>query len=227
MFGILKKRTIQSLKIKSILRGSEENVRKKVRIVVIDDDPMRNIFQSLKSWGYDSASFLPIITDVRDVEQADIVVIDIKDVGAKLEEFSKNKREGLAVVDIIKAQYPMKKVLVYSAAMAEYENDVTVRKVADGYFHRDDEPVTICKKLNKAISEMFDPVCIWSVIRARLEKASISQKDIEIAESQYVKLVESKRDLTAENLTGKTWRKLLPLVEDVLTVVKICCALAV
>jgi hypothetical protein len=90
-----------------------EHLKRKLKILFIDDDSDFNIVKILKSSGWSKTSSIVDVKNLNmsSVKDSDILFIDIRGVGKAMN----LQGEGLDLALIIKQRYPEKKVVIYSA----------------------------------------------------------------------------------------------------------------
>ena len=173
-----------------------QNEKKRVRIAVIDNEQVDNMVSNLRAAGYGDVSALKNISGLEEVEKYDLILIDVKGIGLKFLRGTKSASlEGLAMAREIKRQYPLKKVVVFSAGLQEYEDNYILHNIVDGSFVKDGDISERNKKIDLCIRQRVDPVYLWKKNRLFLIDQGVSIYDVEKLESKIVRSILKKRAL--------------------------------
>jgi len=156
-------------------------------IVVIDNESISKMEKSLVGCGFKMVKPLRKINAIKDVEPYQIVLIDIHGVGKHLSNGEHSlPYEGLSVAEEIKRQYPMKRVLVFSAGLSEYRDNYILRTVVDGSFDKDGNVIDRNRIITNQVELLVNPRQRWRVIRSRLLDMDIPIRKIAELEDYYV-----------------------------------------
>lgn len=92
---------------------SLEHLKRKVKILFIDDDNKFKVVKILKNAGWLNTRLVKDIKSYDDqcVLESDIIFVDVQGVGKNVE----SKDEGLGLSMHLKKKYPQKKIIIYSA----------------------------------------------------------------------------------------------------------------
>lgn len=176
-------------------RLDEQTIKKacsSTPIVVIDNEAIGRMEHSLKASGFNTVRALRRIDSIRDVDHYQIVLIDIHGVGRKLSIGGDSlPYEGLSVAEEIKRQYPMKKVLVFSATLSEYSDNYILRNVVDGSFDKDGNIVERNALITNQVEALINPRCRWMDIRSRLLALDIPLQEIAELEDYFVRTIQT------------------------------------
>ena len=182
-----------SYKISESMLQAEKS---KVRIAIVDDEYVDSVADNLKSAGYRDVTPMKNILRLDDVENFDLVLIDIKGIGARFLQGTKSAAlEGLSIAREVKRLYPSKKVIVFSAMMKEYEDNFVLHDIVDAYFIKDGDISERNKKIDQCIRERIDPVFLWKKNRALLLEGGVSVHAVAKLESKIVKSILRKQSL--------------------------------
>lgn len=118
-----------------------------IHILFVDDEKF-NMINILKQAGWKNVSYKKDIINIDDseVQWAHVIFVDINGVGCKL-----FNNQGLGLAAAIKAQYPAKKVIIYSAEPTGNRFDTDLRKV-DACLPKNAEPIQFSNLINELIS---------------------------------------------------------------------------
>lgn len=170
--------------------------KRKVRIAIIDDECVDNAADNLRSAGYRDVTPITNISRLNDVEAFDLILIDIKGIGARFLQGTRSAAlEGLAMAKEIKRQYPLKKVIVFSAMLNEYEDNFILHDVVDAYFMKDGDISERNRQIDQCIKERIDPVFLWKRNRNLLLEKGVSIHAVAKLESKIVKSILRKQSL--------------------------------
>jgi DNA-binding NtrC family response regulator len=164
-------------RIADLPKPSMEDVRKRVRILVIDDDENSFPLALLRNEGY-AIDHWPKVQSLKPLEEGfyDIIVLDI---GGVAKEFS--AEDGLGILEHIKERNPSQVVVAFSGLSFDLGKkkfwqltDDMLAKPADA---------TKCKRvLDNLIEHRLSPQAYWSAIEVILKKAGVAdnaRRDLE------------------------------------------------
>lgn len=201
MFNIFKKGTSRGLrtfdKLESIQllekRLDDQKIKEAcltIPIVVIDNEPIGRMERSLVASGFKTVKALRKIDSIGDVAYYQIILIDIHGVGKKLANGGDSlPYEGLSVAEEIKRQYPMKKVLIFSAALSDYKDNYILRDIVDGSFPKDGNVVERNKIITDQVEALINPRRRWMEIRSRLMNLDVPLREIAVLEDYFVETI--------------------------------------
>lgn len=121
----------------AMAQQTENNIhelRKKVKILFIDDDTKFQTAKMLKSSGWENINIIKDCKNLNSTEivNTDIFFIDIHGVGIELN----FKEHGLGLAEAIKKKYPNKKVVIYSSER-NWDSFHPAWNIADDRLHKD------------------------------------------------------------------------------------------
>jgi DNA-binding NtrC family response regulator len=162
-------------------------LRKRTRILVIDDDPHSFPFETLRREGYAIDHWLKVET-LRTLEegQYDIIFLDIQGVA---QEYGKD--DGLGILEHIKEVNPSQIVVAFSAHSYDLSKNRFWRLADDSL----SKPVEAskCKRLiDNLIESKQTPTRYWQVVADLLTKQGLSLKDVEQIEDKVVRALRKK-----------------------------------
>jgi DNA-binding response OmpR family regulator len=181
-----RKQTLKDLNIQL----SFDEIRKRARILVIDDDEQAFPYKLLQKEGY-NVEYWPKIDRLRDLESGeyDIIVLDIYGIASK--EVSSN--EGLGVLEHIKKVNPAQLVIAYSGQKYDL-SQASFWKLADDYLGKPSSLIDCKEKIDELLKKYFTPMHYWDAISNFLTAKGVAPKNINNFESDIVKAVK-KSDL--------------------------------
>ena len=180
----IKPKSVEDFDSKIISFGQDNissSSRKSVHIAVIDDEKFHPEISLAKN-GYNIKVFEDI-ERIDDVESYQIVLCDLSGVGIKLN----SDTQGAHLIKEIKATYPDKVVIAYTAGSPSGEYMQKVIKSSDYYLQKDADLDSWQETLDKSISEVLDPIKSWKKIRKKLLDHNIRLCDLTKLEDAFVK----------------------------------------
>lgn len=169
-------------KINKVLKNLQENsittLRKKVKILMIDDE-VYDIVELLNKRGY-SIFYKNDVTYTIEVEPFDIVIVDIKGVGKNFG----SPLQGLGYAKEVKKDYPHKIVLCYSGSTADPSFSEQLFYI-DGFIKKDADIDSWVAKLDGFIKEYSDINYHWDIIKKQLKEHKFDIKKINEIEIIY------------------------------------------
>ena len=224
MFNWTKQKfVIQDLKSKWASDNKEllSKAKKTIPIVVIDNDPQCRMDQSLIGSGYTNTTRKYNIERIPDVEPSQIILMDIKGIGAKCLDGSVSaKDEGLAVAAEIKRQYPSKSVLVFSALLDDYQDHYILRGL-DGYFPKEEAIPKRNEKMDDCLIRQINPIMKWKLVRRELLEIDVPINKVAMLESYYVESVLGRKVFTESEACKiiKGAQKTIGLIKDLVSLI--------
>jgi hypothetical protein len=182
------KKSIESLKKENSIKGSLNNVmdkRKSVKIAVIDDQEFSPLY-NLKNNKYDITPFNDI-TAIDQLEQYLIILCDLQGVGKKLNP----SLQGAHLIAEIKKIYPIKYIIVYTGGGSQHLLNRSI-PIADTYLSKDASIDEWISTLDNAITDLLDPIKVWTKMRDELLREGISLKHLVNIEDIYVRYYSDK-----------------------------------
>jgi DNA-binding response OmpR family regulator len=162
-----------------------DEVRKRARILVVDDDEHAFPYKLLQKEGY-NVQYWPKIENLRDLESAeyDLIVLDIYGVATK----DVSTSDGLGVLEHIKRVNPAQLVIAYSGQKYDL-SQASFWKLADDYLGKPSSLIDCKEKIDLLLRKSFTPAHYWHAIADALAGAGVPQKHIRGFESLVVKSV--------------------------------------
>lgn len=189
---------------------SVQEVRRSVRIVVVDDRdfaPLRNLQQNQ----FD-------ITRLHDVETTEliqaypVVLVDLQGVGTSMNP----TLQGAHVIREIKAHYPEKYVIAYSGG-AEPQLVAPAVETADKYTQKDTSIKDWCEILDEATRDVADPTRFWRKTRYRLLDEGATPYEVACLEDSFVRaLLDNPSDAHSRLLATAKKLNISPNVKSII-----------
>lgn len=161
--------------------------RDKVNICVIDDEGFP-LSDRLRKLGYIHIDIKYNFIDISEYCDYDIILCDLDGVGKVFDP----KKQGLAIIEQIKINYPSKKVFVYSGKTLEGYGELPKDVL---YIPKHLNPNEISQILDTNCSYLWDPVEAWDYIYKRLIESKISAKVIAVIEDRFAESIIKKDNL--------------------------------
>ena len=211
-----KDRYVKALKM--IGENSISELRKRVRILVVDDTD-DELYEVLKERQY-NVYYKSDMTYAIETEPFDIIMLDIRGVASRL----KSSMEGFALACEVKGAYPLKKVCCYSASVYKEVSEMLVDKKIDAYFQKDMEVDKIAEKVDGLITEYVDYEKQWDAIYCELRKNKVSDREINDIREAYLDTFKKGDVAKFSNISTEVIKNgtvLLNLVSAVISIVKV------
>jgi CheY-like chemotaxis protein len=195
MFGIqLRRRRINDLN----LALSPEEVRKRARILVIDDDERAFPAKLLENEGY-NVRYWAKVENLRELEKGeyDIIVLDIE--GVSSPELS--KRDGLGVLEHLKRYNPAQIVIAYSGRSFDLGQQ-RFFQLADDFLTKPSDLLECKEKIDRLLQTKFTALHYWSTLVDILRKSEVPQKKIAGFERLFIKNAESGKHLSVDAIVN-------------------------
>ena len=166
-------------------------IRKRARILLIDDQPETFPLDMLRSEGY-AIDHWGRVESLERIEQGyyDIVILDIRGVAQEI-----SQRDGLGVLHAIKKANPSQVVVAFSGQRYSVD-DMKFFKMADDVLKK---PVTAvrCKMLiDDLLEQQFDIRRLWRSVERSLKHNGVPERVRRKLERRVVKAAKSKQEMT-------------------------------
>ena len=186
----------KTMAIENIISSKIVEYRKKIRILVIDDQeftPQSNL--TTLRYNIDYVSEIPNIDTVKDYH---IILCDLKGVGRNFDK----EGEGATLIRQIKREYPSIFIIAYSGG-ADADIIREVKEYADSFLAKDASITEWTEKLDNTIHDALNPVHAWKKVRVELLK-NITPYELAILEDEFVRsLVSGKqKDVNLKKYNG-------------------------
>lgn len=220
-----KMRTIQELNANSVV--SEERMlelRKRAHVLIVDDDVQGRLDDNLRRSGFSNVAIMRDVERIQDVEPFHVVLVDICGVGGKLGVAGDNlPYEGLSLAEEIKRQYPLKKVIAYSAMLTNYESNYILKTIVDSSFEKGTKIDERNKAIDKCLQDISDPRKIWDHFRKKLLDADVPINQVARMEDYYVKQICGHKTLDKEKILSflKSSASLVGIIKDLIGLVSV------
>lgn len=192
VFGLFKSCSISDISFTL----SFEDIKRKARIVVIDDQEEAFPYKLLQNEGYNIV-YWPKIEKLKDLESGDfdIIVLDINGVATK--EISAN--DGVGILEHLKKNNPAQIVIAYSGLQYDF-SQASFWSLADDYLGKP-SPLIACKeKIDRLLKEKFTPEYYWRNIENVLRDNNVSSKKIKNIEKIIVNSIRKKTDISQSRI---------------------------
>jgi len=170
-------------------------IRKRVRILVIDDDEKAFPYELLNKEGY-NVHYWANVQNLRDLEggEYDIIVLDIYGVTSK----ALSSTDGLGVLEHIKKYNPAQLVIAYSGQTYDFSK-AGFWSLADDYLGKPSSLIDCKEKIDALLKKSFTPAHYWNGVIKTLKDAGVSDKKIIALENEYVKCMQKGQTLYPEH----------------------------
>lgn len=178
---------------------SNENItelRKKTKILIIDDDDIPVISDLISTLRYDITKMDDLVR-LEDAHVYQIIVCDIHDVGKKFDNSS--DLGGIELIKQLRKTYPNKYLIFFSS----YNFDSTIDecfKIVDDNIQKKFDIKYLSEKLDNAIKDIYNPRTLWNKYGDYLSANKIPTAKIALIEDFYVQCIKDKGDFDDKSL---------------------------
>jgi len=213
MFNLFKKESITEFRIPH----NADEIRKRIKIVVIDDDEASFPTQLLSTNGY-TIEWWDLVDD-RGLERLeknhfDIIILDINDIA----DISISSNDGIGILERIKEVNPSQIVVAFSGQ--EFNIDKT------HFFQKADDtlskPVDFIKAKNlidRIIDQKITLIYFWDSLNEYLRKEGVKTKQIKKVEQELITAIKNQRSVDY-NLIGNKILKGVEISSKVVVLIK-------
>lgn len=161
-------------------------LRKRAKIVVIDDDKNAFPTKALQSEGF-TIEYWPKVQSLTRLEQGDfdIIVLDIKGIAGKITEL-----DGFGILQRIKKVNPSQIVIAFSGETFDI-GKTQFFKLADDVLAKPVDTLKCKQVLDDLILEKFTVDHLWGSVATLLRREQISDKAIAALETQLCSLIKN------------------------------------
>ena len=193
-------------------------------VLVVDDDVQGRLDESLRRSGFSNVNIMRDIERVQDVEPYHVILVDVCGVGGKLGIGGGNlPYEGLSLAEEIKRLYPLKKVIVYSAMLSNFESNYILKTVVDASFEKGTRIDERNKAVDKCLKDISDPRKIWNHFRKKLLDADVPITQVANMENYYVRQISGHRVLDQNKIAAflKNSSGLIGIIKELIGLVSL------
>lgn len=184
------KKTVAGLPVISF-----SEVKKRTRIVVIDDDPNSFPIEILKKEGY-AIDYWEDVEELSKLEEGayDIIFLDIQGVGKDYSD-----EEGLGILEHLKNKNPSQIVVAFSCHSFDLSKN-RFWKLADDSLCKPVQAAKCKQLIDELIKNKHNPKHYWSSVSQLLIHQGYSQKKIGKLENQICRAIENKNTHEIQNI---------------------------
>lgn len=163
------------------------DLKKRTRILVIDDDPHSFPIETLRREGYAIDHWFKVEKlSTLEEGQYDIIFLDIQGVA---EEYS--KEDGLGILEHLKEVNPSQIVVAFSAHSYDLSKNRFWR-LADDSLNKPVEAAKCMRLIDSLIESKRTPAHYWHAVAELLTRQGLNVKDIERIEDKVVRALKKK-----------------------------------
>lgn len=218
-------KTIQSLNANLCISEERmQELRKRARLLVVDDDVQGHLDDNLRRSGYSNVNIMRDVERIQDVEQYHVILVDVCGVGGKLGMEGANlPYEGLSLAEEIKRHYPLKKVIVYSAMLSNFESNYILKTVVDASFEKGTRIDERNKAIDKCLRDISDPRKIWKHFRKKLLDADVPITQVTDMEHYYVRQISGHKMLDQTKIAAflKNSAGLIGIIKELIDLISL------
>lgn len=221
----LERMTIQRLNANSVISEERmQELRKRAHVLIVDDDVQGHLDENLRRSGFSNVNIMRDVERLPDVEPFHVVLVDICGVGSKLGMEGGNlPYEGLSLAAEIKRQYPLKKVIAYSAMLVNYESNYILKTVVDSSFEKGTKIDERNNAIDKCLKDISDPRKIWDHFRKKLLDADVPITQVAKMEDYYVRRIVGHKTLDQNKIAAflKNSASLVGIIKELIGLISL------
>lgn len=166
-----------------------DEIRKRARILVVDDDEKAFPYKLLEKEGYNIV-WWPKIESLRLLENGeyDLIVLDINGIVSPDISLS----DGIGVLEHLKKHNPAQLIIAYSGQKYDLSQE-RFWKIADDYLGKPSSLINCKEKIDALLKESFTPTFYWNSLVSILVAERVPQKNIEKIEKIMVKNMQGRK----------------------------------
>lgn len=218
MIKIFKKETIKEYRIPH----NSDEIRKRIKIVVIDDDEASFPTNLLSSSGYTIEWWDKV--DDRNLERLeknhfDIIILDINDIADP----SISSTDGIGILERVKRVNPAQIVVAFSGQEFNIEK-THFFKMADDTLSKPVDFIKAKNLIDRIIDQKITLIYFWNSLHGFLIKEGIKQKQIERLEGELISAIKNQRAVDYNLIADKILKgadisvKVVSLIKKFLTI---------
>jgi CheY-like chemotaxis protein len=197
MLSFFKKDSINDLRIPHNI----EEIKKRIKIVVIDDDEASFPYQLLRSSGYTIEWWEKV--DDRGLErlernQFDIIILDLNDIASP----DISSTDGIGILERLKEVNPTQIIVAFSGQAYDIEK-TQFFVTADDTLSKPVDFVKAKNLIDRIIDQKITISYFWTSISSYLTKENINKRKIDKIEQEIVKAIKDDRSINYKLITEK------------------------
>ena len=197
MLNLIRKESIIDLRIPHNI----EEIKKRIKIVVVDDDEASFPYKLLSSSGY-TIEWWPNV-DERGLErlekgQFDIIILDLNDIATQ----SISSTDGIGILERLKEVNPTQIIVAFSGQSYDIEK-THFFLTADDTLSKPVDFVKAKSLIDRIIDQKITISYFWTSISSYLTKEQISKRKIRRIENELIKAIKSNRSINYSLISDK------------------------
>ncbi len=178
-----------------------EDIKKRIKIVVIDDDEVSFPYKMLQDSGY-TIEWWEKIDDKRldrlERNQFDIIILDINNITDQ----SISSKDGIGILERLKYVNPYQIIVAFSGR--EYDIETTsFFKMADDHLKKPVDFVRAKDLIDRIIEQKINLPYLWSSVEQFLNKEGVDKKKINKIENEIINSIKNKRNINFTKISDK------------------------
>ncbi|HOZ49322.1 MAG TPA: hypothetical protein PLO37_25075 [Candidatus Hydrogenedentes bacterium] len=165
---------------------SLEELRRRAKIVVIDDDPNSFPLDILRKEGY-SLELWEKVESLDRLERGDFDII-VLDIGGVAKDYSLQHEDGLAILEHLKGHNPTQIIVAFSGQSFDLSKN-RFWQMADDALSKPVDAVKCKQVIDQLLRERFTIMHYWEGFRTILQDAGLTQRKIDALEKSLVKAI--------------------------------------
>jgi len=173
-----------------------EEIRKRARIIVIDDDKSAFPYELLQKEGY-NVTYWSKIEKLRELESGefDLIVLDISGVADK----SISLTDGAGILSHLKKCNPAQLIIAYSGQKYDLSKK-DFYNLADDFLGKPSDLITCKDKIDSLLRNHFTPQHYWSEVEKILKATGISTNRLKELERQIISSLQKGQNVSLDDI---------------------------
>lgn len=190
------KKTIADVSVKLPL----SELRKRARILVVDDDPTAFPHKLLQKDGY-NVTYWKGVDSIRDLESGefDVIVLDIHGIAAP----EVSSLGGIGILSHVKKYNPGQIIIAYSGEKYDLRH-ADFWNIADDYLGKPSSLLDCKQKIDALLEQKFTANYYANVLRALLREHGVSEKNIAKLEAEVLKTRGNAKGVSTDTIVKTT-----------------------
>lgn len=177
------------------LKLSFDEIRKRAKIVVIDDDEKAFPYKLLQKEGY-NIQYWPRVDRLKELEagEYDLIVLDIFGVAKTI-----STTDGLGVLEHLKKHNPAQLIIAYSGQKYDL-TQANFWRLADDHLGKPSDLITCKEKIDALLKAHFTPQRYWAEVEKILKGAGISDQQLKKFEKKILPTLTAGKSPSLKNI---------------------------
>lgn len=183
---------------KARLTLSQDEVRRRATILVIDDDATAFPVELLRAEGYNIQHW-DTLKNLRNLEEGQFAIIVLDIYGITPEGLSQN--DGIGVLEHLKKVNPAQIVIAYSGKKFDLRHERFWR-IADDYLGKPTDLLVAKAKIDALLREKYTAEYYWNTLVSYLRSQGLTSRQLEKLETAVARAVAQEKPVSESDVAG-------------------------